>query len=105
MGGFKRSSKTPKIRGVDLWKEGAGFMVLVVEPCPVPSPKGSLHQVVKEAGRRVGLEAHTPITSLRWYFKKKVVFEQGEIKWNVKKCFTEMDEDGNLKNGIRVEMD
>jgi hypothetical protein len=51
------------------------FMVLVVEPRPVPSPKGSLHRKVEEAGVRACLETHTPITLwlvvLGWYFKKK----------------------------------
>jgi hypothetical protein len=42
---------------------------------------------------------------LGWYFKKKVVFEQRGIGQNAKKCFTEMDEDGDLKNRIRVEVD
>jgi hypothetical protein len=87
----------------------AGFMVLVVEQCPMPSLKGSLHLEVKEAGTRPGLEAHTPnnlaVSGTQLILQEKVVFEHGEIRWNAKKCFTEMDEDGDLKNGIRVEMD
>jgi hypothetical protein len=75
----------------------------------VPSPKGSLHQKVKEAGMRTGLETHAPdnlAVSDTWLvFQEKVVLKQGKIRWNAKKCFTEMDEDGDLKNGIRVEMD
>jgi hypothetical protein len=34
-------------------------VVLAVEPHPMPSPTGSLHWKVKEAGVRVGLETHT----------------------------------------------
>jgi hypothetical protein len=49
-------------------------MVLVVEPCPVLSPKGSLHQVVKEAGTRAGLEAHTPDNLAQMIFQEKSSF-------------------------------
>jgi hypothetical protein len=35
-------------------------MVLIVEPRPVPSPKGSLHRKVKEANTWLGLETHDP---------------------------------------------
>jgi hypothetical protein len=53
----------------------ARFMVLAVEPHPVPSPKVSLHRKVEEADARVNLETHAPITlrlmALSWYFKKK----------------------------------
>jgi hypothetical protein len=38
-------------------------------------------------------------------FQEKVVFEQRDIGQNAKKCFTEMDKDGDLKNIIRVEID
>jgi hypothetical protein len=33
-------------------------MVLTVEPCHVPSLKGSFHRKIKEAGTRAGLETH-----------------------------------------------
>jgi hypothetical protein len=84
-------------------------MVLIVEPCPVPSLKGSLHPKVNEAGVRASLEAHAPdnpaIRGAQLIFLEKVVFEQREIRQNAKKRFTEMDKDGDLKNGIRVEID
>jgi hypothetical protein len=38
-------------------------------------------------------------------FQEKIILEQREIRQNAKKCLTEMDEDGDLKNGIMVEMD
>jgi hypothetical protein len=86
-----------------------GFMVLVVEPCLVPSPKGSLHQKVKEAGTRAGLETHAPnnltISGTRLVFQEKVILQQRKIRRNAKKCFTEMDEDGDLKNGHGIKMD
>jgi hypothetical protein len=50
-------------------------MVLVVEPRHEPSPKGSLHWEVKEAGVRVGLETHTSdnlaVSGARLVFQEK----------------------------------
>jgi hypothetical protein len=87
----------------------AGFMVLAVEPCPVPSLKESLHWKVKEAGARAGLETYAPdnlVVSGAWLiFQEKLVCEQREIRQNTKKGFTEMDEYDNLKNGISVGVD
>jgi hypothetical protein len=84
-------------------------MVLIVEPHLVPSPKGNLHWEVKEAGARAGLESHTSdnlaVSGTRLVFHEKVILEQREIRRNAKKCFTKMDEDGDLKNRIRVEME
>jgi hypothetical protein len=37
----------------------AGFMVFTIEPCPVPSPKQSFHEKLKEVSVRVGLKSHT----------------------------------------------
>jgi hypothetical protein len=112
MGEFKRSRLfTPgplKFRELAYERREAGFMVLVEEPCPVPSTKGSLHRKVKEAGTRADLETHGPnnlaVSGARLIFQEKVVFEQREIRQNAKKCFVEMDEDDDLKNRIRVEI-
>jgi hypothetical protein len=83
-----------------------GFVVLIVEPCPMPSPEGSHHRKLMEAGARAGLETHAPdnlaVSGARLIFQEKVVIEQREIRRNAKKWFTEMDVDGNLKNGIRI---
>jgi hypothetical protein len=38
----------------------ARFMILVVEPRPVPSLKRSFHRKIKEASVRAGLKTHTP---------------------------------------------
>jgi hypothetical protein len=35
-------------------------MVLTVEPCPVPYPKRSLHEEIKEADARVSLKTYAP---------------------------------------------
>jgi hypothetical protein len=62
MGEFNRSRLfTPrplKFRESTYEKGEAGFMVLIVEPRHVPSPKGSFQQKVKEASTRIGLETH-----------------------------------------------
>jgi hypothetical protein len=64
MGEFKRgrffTPRPLKFREPTYKRREVGFMVLTVEPCHVPSPKGSLHQKVKEASARVGLETHAP---------------------------------------------
>jgi hypothetical protein len=56
----------------------ARFLVLVVEPCHVPSLKGSHHRKVKVASTRMGLETHAPdnlAVSGAWLiFQEKVVF-------------------------------
>jgi hypothetical protein len=57
----------------------AGFIVLTVEPCPVPSQKGSLHMKVKEASARAGSETHAPdnltVSGTRLVFQEKVILE------------------------------
>jgi hypothetical protein len=83
MGEFKRSRFfTPrplKVRESAYKRREVGFVVLAVEPRVVPSPKGSLHQKVKKAGARVGLEAHAPdnlaVSSTRLVFQEKVILE------------------------------
>jgi hypothetical protein len=58
-------------------------MFLVVEPCPVPSPKVSLHRKVKEADTRTGLETHTPdnlaVSGTRLVLQEKVILEQRKL--------------------------
>jgi hypothetical protein len=113
MGELKRSRFfTPrplKFRESTYKRREAGFMVLAVEPHPTPSLKGSFHRKVEEAGTRVRLETHAPnnlaVSGTRLVFQEKVILEQRKIRRNAEKCFAEMDEDYDLKNGIRVEMD
>jgi hypothetical protein len=84
-------------------------MILVVKPHHVPSPKGSFHRKVKEAGTRADLETHPSdnlaVSSAQLVFQEEVIFEQRKVRGNGKKCFAKMDKDGNLKNGVRVEID
>jgi hypothetical protein len=84
MGEFKRNRFfTPrplKVRELAYERREAEFMVLVVEPRPVPSPKGSLHRKVKEADTRAGLETHAPnnlaVSGTRLVLQEKVILEQ-----------------------------
>jgi hypothetical protein len=61
----------------------AWFMVLIVEPHLVPSPKIGLHGKLKKADARVGLKAHTPnnlsVSGTRLVFQEKIVLEQGKV--------------------------
>jgi hypothetical protein len=62
MGEFKRSRLFTlgplKFRESAYERREVGSMLLALEPCLVPSPKGSLHMKVKEVGTRAGLETH-----------------------------------------------
>jgi hypothetical protein len=84
-------------------------MVLAVELRHVPSSRGSPHQKVKEASVRAGLETHAlgnlAVSGTRLVFQEKVILDQRKIRQNAKKCFTEMDGDGDLKNGAWIKMD
>jgi hypothetical protein len=84
-------------------------MVFAVEPCHVPSLKGSFHRKVKEAGTRAGLETHPSdnlvVSGARLVFEEEVIFEQRKVRGNAKKCLAKMDKDDDLKNGVRVEID
>jgi hypothetical protein len=82
-GGLKRSRlftpRPQKFKELTYERREAGFMVLRVEPCHVPSPEGSLHWKVKEADVGVGLETHVPdnlaVSSARLILQEKVVFK------------------------------
>jgi hypothetical protein len=83
MGEFKRSrffTPSPlKFRESTHKRREAGFMVLIVEPHTMTSPKGSLHRKVTEAGARAGLETHAPdnltVSDTRLVFQEKVILE------------------------------
>jgi hypothetical protein len=98
-GEFKRSrffTPSPlKFRESAYKRRESRFMVLIVEPHPVPSPKRSLHREIKEAGARAGLKAHTPnnltVSGTRLIFHEKVILEQGKIRGDSKKCFSKRE--------------
>jgi hypothetical protein len=113
VGEFERSrffSPSPlKFRESAYKRREARFLVFTLEPRPMPSPKRSLHREIKKAGVRVSSKAHTPnsltVSSTWLIFQEKVILEQGKIRRDFKKCFAKMDEDGDLKNRIRIKMD
>jgi hypothetical protein len=90
------------------WKE-AGFMVLTIEPCSVPSLERSFQRKVKEANAWAGLKTYSPnnllVTGTRLVFQEEVFFEQREVGRNPLEGLTQMDRNGNLKNGIRIMVD
>jgi hypothetical protein len=52
---------SPLVLGESTYEGGeAGFMVLTIEPSPVPPSKKILHWEVKKAALRASLETHTP---------------------------------------------
>jgi hypothetical protein len=79
MGEFKRSRLFTlgplKFRESAYERREAGSVLLTLEPCLVPSPKGSLHMKVKEAGARAGLETHAldnlEVSGARLIFQEK----------------------------------
>jgi hypothetical protein len=56
----------------------AGFMVLIVEPCSMPSTEGRLHGEFKEASERVGLKTHAPnnlaVSGAQLIFQEEIIF-------------------------------
>jgi hypothetical protein len=88
---------------------GILFMVFTIKPCPMPSPERSLHKKLEEASTRVGLKMYTAnnhmVSGTRLVFQEKIVLEQGKTRGNSKKSFAEMDEDGDLNNGIGIQID
>jgi hypothetical protein len=85
----------------------ARFMVLAVEPGFTPSLKGSLQGKIKEIVMRTRLDAYT-INDLfgrtRLVFQEKVIPEEWEIGVDGEIALAEVNKYGNLKNGIRVEV-
>jgi hypothetical protein len=84
-------------------------MVLTVELGAMPSSKRDFQRKIKEAGTRAGLETYAPDNlpvGRTWLvFQEKIAFEYWEIWRNAKEGFTKMDENSDLKNGIRVQVD
>jgi hypothetical protein len=85
----------------------AGFVVLVVEPCSMPSSERRFQRKIEKTSRRASLEAYTPynfpVGGARLVLEEKVFFEQWEVGRNPQKSFIEVDKDGSLQNGVRVQ--
>jgi hypothetical protein len=86
-----------------------GFMVLAIEPCPMPSLQGSFQSKVQKDGVRAGLKTYAPddflVRSARLILQEKVVFEQRKVRTNSSEGFAKMNKDDDLKDGTRVEID
>jgi hypothetical protein len=85
------------------------FMVLIVEPCSMPSSEGILQGKVEETSTRLSLLTYTAydflICGARLVFQEKIILEQGKVWRNPKIRFVEVDKNSDLKDGVRVEMD
>jgi hypothetical protein len=94
----------------ELAQEGreAGLMILAIEPCPVPSLKSSFQGKVEKADTRAGLETYEPnnlsVGSIQLILQEELVFEKRKVRRNLEKNLTKMDENGDLKNKVRVNM-
>jgi hypothetical protein len=59
-------------------------MVLIVEPCFVPSPKRGFHGKFKKTATRVGLKYHTPnnllVSGTQLLFQEEIILEQRKIR-------------------------
>jgi hypothetical protein len=67
-------------------REEARFMVLTIEPCPMPSLQGSFQGKVKKAGAKAGLKTYAPndfpICGTRLIFEEKIILEQRKVRRN-----------------------
>jgi hypothetical protein len=86
----------------------AGFIVFVVKLGFMLSLDPSVHRKIKEVTARVSLDAYTtddlPASSARLVFQEEIMFEQGEVRMNNKENLTQMDEDDDLENLVRVKV-
>jgi hypothetical protein len=57
---------------------------------------------------RASLKTHAPndlsVGGARLILQEEVIFEEREIRRNPEKSFTKMDENGDLKNRVGIEM-
>jgi hypothetical protein len=86
----------------------ARLMVFTIKPGLVPSLEQSLHWQTQEAIVRTRLEAYAAYNlhfiSAGLILQQKIAFEQGKIRMHTKEALPKMHKDGNLKNGVRVEV-
>jgi hypothetical protein len=86
----------------------ARLMILAIEPCLVPSLKRSFYGKIKEASTRAGLETYAPnnlsASSTRLVLQEDVVFEKRKVRMNPEENLTKMDENGDMKNRVRIKM-
>jgi hypothetical protein len=67
-------------------RRDASFMVLTIEPCPMPSPQGRFHGNVQKASVRAGLKTYAPndflVYDARLILQEKIILEQRKVRWN-----------------------
>jgi hypothetical protein len=84
-------------------------MVLTVEPFNMPAFEGGLQGKDEEIPMRSGLNAnsahHLAFGSAPLVFQEEIMLEKSKILKDGEISFTEMDKDGDLKNGVRVQVD
>jgi hypothetical protein len=72
------------------------------------TPKRSFQGKIEEAGTRVGLETYAPdnllVGGTQLVLQEEICFEKWEVCRNPEEDFIEMDENGDLENGVRVKM-
>jgi hypothetical protein len=70
--------------GESAYKEReARFMVLAIEPSPMPSSERNLQRNIEKTSTRAGLKTYTPnnlsVSGAQLVFQEKIVLEQGKI--------------------------
>jgi hypothetical protein len=74
----------------------------------MPLPKRSFQVDIEEASTRIGLETYAPnnlpVGGTRLVLQEEIVLEKREVRRNPKENLTKMDENYDLKNGVRVKM-
>jgi chromosome condensin MukBEF MukE localization factor len=83
-----------------------GYIVFIVKPGFMPSLNQSFHRKIKEVTMRASLDAYATddvsVRNARLVRQEEIMFEQWEVRRNGEKDLTQMDEDGDLKDQVRV---
>jgi hypothetical protein len=86
----------------------AGFMVFTVKPWFMSFLERSFHREIKEVTASASLDAYATdnflVNGARLILQEEIMFEQREIKMYDKEGLAQMDEDGDLDDGVRVKM-
>jgi hypothetical protein len=85
-----------------------GFMILTIEPCPVPSVKGGFQVKFQNTSTGAGLKTHAPnnlsVGGTWLVFQEEITLKQRETRRNSEKSFTEVDRNNDLKNRVGIEV-
>jgi hypothetical protein len=87
----------------------ARLIVFIIEPLFVPSFERGFQGEVKEVTAQANLNANTTndllVSGARLIFQEEIMLEHREVGVYGKKSLTQMNEDVDLEDGVRVEMD